>query len=158
MKAMRRRLIVAIIGPALIAGGVAGWYFWLRKPPLDDRRQIIQLVADVERGVEQKRTSTVMGHISSDYSDSHGFKRRLVQRLVIEAFRQPSPIDVVVQLEGIQIEGDRASLHVEADYSLEGPIGEGQTTHVSADVELRRERGGWKVIKAEGWQSPALQM
>jgi len=154
---MKARLVAGILGLALIAGG-AGWYFWLRKPPRDDRRQIIQLVADVEQAVEQKQTSAVMRHIAQDYSDSHGLDRLALQRLVLQAFRQASPIDVVVQLGEIEIEGDRATVHVEADYSLEEPIGEGYIRHISADAVLARKGGGWKITQAEGWQSTALEM
>lgn len=155
---MRSRLIAALAGLALLGGGVAVWHFMLRPTAVDDRRQILLMVAELEQAVEQRRTSTIMRHISEDYQDGHGFDRRLVQRLVLEAARQPNPIDVVVQLGEITIEGDQAGAHVEVDYSLGAPVGAGESTHLSADVVFRRERGGWRVLRADGWQGAALEM
>lgn len=155
---MRSRLVVAAIGLVIIGGGVTVWHFVLRPPGLTDRQQILRMVAELEQAVEQRQTSTVMRYISEDYRDGHGFDRRMIQRLVVQAARQRSPIDIVVQLGPILIEGDTATARVDADYSLEEPLGEGMGTHVSAEVVFRRERGGWRVLRADGWQGPALEM
>lgn len=155
---MRGRQVAAIIGILLIVGGLALWHFVLRGPGLDDRQQIIRLIADVEQAVEQGKTSSVMRCISDDYNDAHGFDRRMIHRLVVGGLHQSGPIDVVVQLGEIVVEGDRATVHIELDYSLGRPLGMGEDFHASVDVTLQREGGNWKVVRSDGWQGAALQM
>ncbi len=154
---MPARLLVALVGLLAIASGVAVWQLSLRPPAGDDRRQIILMVAKLEQAIEQRRTSTVMRYISRDYHDGYGFDRRMIQRLVLQAARQAQPIDLVVQLGSISLEGDLATVHVEADYAVGAPVGAGESTHVSGELLLRRERGGWKVLRSDGWQGPALE-
>ncbi|MCD6359808.1 MAG: hypothetical protein J7M38_03020 [Armatimonadetes bacterium] len=155
-----QRGLIGVAALAALAAGLALWYFVLRPPALSDRRQIVELVANLERAVEQRRTSTVMRCISADYEDGYGLTRPVLQRLIVEAARDPEPIDVVIQLSDIAIEpdGSRASAHIEADYALGEPVGMGESTHISVDVVFRRERGGWKIIRADGWQASALEM
>ena len=151
----RRRAIVWVVAVVVVVGGAAVWYFLLRPPAPSDREQIITMVADLERAVEQKKVSDVMRYVAPDYQDPQGYDHRAVQRLVIAALRDPTPVDVVVQIGDMDIQGNQATLHVDADYSFGQPVGMGESQHVSVEATLHRERGGWKVVSAQGWQQAA---
>ncbi len=149
---MARRAIPWIVGGIAAAVAAIVWIAWPRPEPLSDRQQVLRLIADVERAVEQKRVSDLMRYVSKDYHDSHGYDRRMVQRLAIAGARDPQPIDLSVEVTDITVKGDTATFTAEVDYSLVGFAAPGRSTHLTVRGELRRERGGWKVISADGWQ------
>ncbi len=138
----------------LVAVGVAvGVYYWQRAGGgKDDRQQIIELVANVERGVEEKSISRVMDYVSQDYQDETGNDRRTLQQLAMAAFRDTQPFDVVVQLTDLEIHGGEATLTADVEFSAGQPVGIGESTRLTVTAKLRRERGGWKVVEAEGWE------
>jgi len=148
---MLRRLVPWVFVVVVIGAG-AGWYLLTRPEPLSDEQQIVRLIADVQRAVEQRKTSDVMRYVSDDYHDRRGLDRLDVQRLVIAGARNRATMDLSVQVTSIEVQGDSATFTAEVDYSVGGPAMPGRSNHLTVSAELRRERGGWKVISAEGWQ------
>ncbi len=153
---MTRQRVLLALGVVLIASGV--WFSLMRRPRPDDREKIIKMVVDFERAVEARKTSAVMAYISQDYEDASGYDRRAVQRLMLAAFQGGNPIDVVSQVGEVSIEGDLARVHVEADYSFGHRMETGASAHMAVDVTLQRERGGWKIIRADGWQGVGSEL
>jgi len=145
-------LVVAVV----VAGGL--YYSQRMGGGKNDRQQIIELVADVERAVEEKKTSGLMHHVSQDYQDETGNDRRALQRLVMAAFRDNQPFEVVVQLSDLEIHGDEATLTADVEFSVGQPVGIGESTRLRVTASLRREGGGWKVLKAEGWEEASEQL
>lgn len=143
-------VIYTLAGLALIA--IAVYLLALRPAPVDDRTQVLRLIADAERAIEQKRPSDLMALISNDYSDDRGNDRRSVQRLVIAGARQRGNIDLSVQVTDITVKGDTATFTAEVDYAYDGPVGADATSHLTVRGRLRREGRRWRVVKAEGWQ------
>ncbi len=148
---MLRRLVPWVFVVVVIGAGGA-WYLLTRPEPLSDEQQILRLIADVQRAVEQRKTSDVMRYVSEDYHDTRGLDRRAVQRLVMAGARDRSTMDLSVQVTSVEVQGDSATFAAEVDYSVGGPAMPGQSNHLTVRGELRRERGGWKVASAEGWQ------
>ncbi len=155
---MRRRRVWLILGAAVLIGGGVLYFVVLRPEPVSDRQQILQLIADVERAVEQQRVSALMAHISEDYEDSHGYNRRTVQRLVVAAARDARTMDLSVQCPEISVQGDTASFVAEVDYSLDSTVERGSTTHLTVRGWLRREGRRWRVVRAEGWQGAGASL
>jgi len=149
---MARRIVPWVVVVVLLGGAGAAWFLNTRPAPLSDEQQVLRLIADVQRAVEQRKTSDVMGYVSEDYHDSRGLDRRGVQRLVMAAARDRSTMDLSVQVTSIEVHGDSATFTAEVDYSVGGTAMPGASDHLTVRGELRRERGGWKVISAEGWQ------
>lgn len=144
-----RRAIIAAIFITVIAG--AYYYFTIYRPPRQgtDREQILRLIANVEKAVEQGRVSGVMEYISEDYEDSRGFNRRMVQRMVIAGARDRRRMNLSVQVPEVEVSGDSAQFVAEVDMS----VNNGEMTHLTVSADLRRENGRWMVVGAEGWQS-----
>ncbi len=145
---MGRRAVIAAVVIAIIGGAV--YYFAFYGPPRQgsDREQILRMIVDVERAVEQSRVSGVMEHISQDYNDSHGLTRLMVQRLVTAGARDRRGVNLSVQVPDVEVTGDEATFAAEVDYSVSG----GEMIHMTVTGRLAREKGRWKVISAEGWQ------
>lgn len=137
-------IIIAVIGGAY-------YYFTIYRPPRQgsDREQILRVIVNVEKAVEQGRVSGVMEYISEDYEDSRGFNRRMVQRMVIAGARDRRRMNLSVQVPEVQVGGDTAQFVAEVDMSVDG----GEMTHLTVSAELQRENGRWMVVGAEGWQS-----
>ncbi len=152
---MNAQRVLIAIGAALIA--VGAWYFLTKGPRVDDRTQIIEMVVEVEQAVEARRTSTVLSHFSEDYRDTMGYDRRALQRFLSAGLRDGGHIDVVTQLGEIDVQGDTATVHVEVDYAFGQSAGGDGSAHMSVDVTLQRERGGWKIVRADGWQGSMLE-
>lgn len=138
----------------VVAGGLGYFYFFVMAPQqVPDRQQVLRLIADVERSIEQKRISGVMEHISEDYEDSYGFTYRMIQRLVISGARGSTTFNLSVQVPEMEIDGDRASFVAEVAYTTgDRPVTPSDARHLTVVGQLQRERGTWKVISAEGWQ------
>lgn len=149
---MPRTVLVVVALTSIVLIVTAVYFLGLRPAPVDDRTQVLRLVADAERAVEQKRPSDLMALISNDYSDDQGNDRRSVQRLVIAGTRQQGNIDLSVQVTDIDVQGDTATFTAEVDYSFGGPVRPDGATHLTVRGWLQREGRRWKVIKAEGWQ------
>lgn len=146
---MGRRGIVAALTIAIISGAV--YYFTIYRPPREgtDREQVLRLIVEVEKAVEQGRVSGVMEHISEDYSDDHGLNRRMVQRMVMAGARDRRRLTLSVGQPRIEVSGDTATFVTDVDFS----VNDGRDVrHLTVRGQLRREDGRWKVVSADGWQ------
>lgn len=144
----RRAVVVALVIAAI---GGAYYYFTVYLPPRQgtDEQQIMRLIVDVQRAVEQSNVSGVMEYISDDYEDRHGLNRRMVHRLVLGAARDRRQINLSVEVPEIEVDGDSARFVAKVGMS----VGRGEMADFTVSGELRRERGRWLVVSAEGWQT-----
>ena len=143
------------ISLAIMAVGVLVYYYLFVLPAerLPDRQQVLRVIADVERAIERERVSSVMQHISDDYEDSYGFNRRMVQRLVLAAARDSRSLNLSVQVPELEVDGDFATFVAEVSYTTgDEPVGIRDAQQVTVVGQMRRERGRWMVISADGWQ------
>jgi len=143
----RAEIVVVII--AAIAGAAYYFYFYLPPRRGTDEEQVLRLIVEVEKAVEQGSVSGVMQHISEDYSDRHGLNYRMVQRLVVAGARDSRGVILSVQVPEVQVSGDAASFVAEVEYGFQGQT---EPVHLTVNGSLVREGGRWKVISAEGWQ------
>lgn len=143
----RRAAIIALV----IAGiGGAWYYFTIYLPPRrgSDRAQILRMIADVERSVEQGRISGVMDYVSEDYQDRNGFNRRMVQRMVIGAARDRRTVNLSVEVPEVEVSGDSAQFAADVEMWVDG----GDPRQLTVTAQLQRESGRWMVVSADGWQ------
>jgi len=133
------------------AAGLFAW--WRTRPRLSEAEQIEVVISRIEEGIEAKSPQQVLSQVSEEYSDTWGItyeKARLLSRRVL---REPERIRVdILDYKGPTIQGDFADLELSVHASVLS--GENPITEVEGNVELvlRKERKGWKVINAQGWQ------
>lgn len=146
------RRISVIAGVLLAAGALVHWRF---SPRLTDSQQIVQLILQVRRATETKNAAQLLSYISDEYNDGT-FTKRDLTRLVVMAFRSPEPYRVQVEQPALHIQGNRATVDVKAKLWVGQPEApEEQEIPLQVHAELVRVRGGWKVIRAKGWEPAA---
>jgi len=126
----------------LCAGGFAAW--WFTNPRISDERQIQNLVAKVEHGVETKSGREIMECVAPDYQDSSGFDRLEVLKLVTSWVRSPEQADVVVGEYQIEVEGRNAIGHF--DVQVEVQEGERFRAPLQMEFEVKFERQ-WRKLR-----------
>ena len=136
---------------------VAFGAWWLTNPRISNERQIENLVAKAEHGVETKSGREIMECVSPDYKDSSGLDRLEILKLVNHWVRSPDQADVVIEDYQIRVEGSSAIGHFSVQVYLQG---EGQSQaplwmelEVSFEKRWRKLRQVWLVKSVEG---PAL--
>jgi len=148
---MRRRLMLAapII---LVAGGALLWVS--ARPKLSQEQQIAQVILQVKQAVEAKRAGALLRHLSKDYDDGVHSRREITQ-LVIQGFRSPDAFRVHVEPPKVDVQGDRATARVRAEFWAGPP--DDTAGHVRLDVNMTFARSGrrWKILGARGWE-PAM--
>ena len=149
MRPAGRWILIALVA----LGGLVYCYVAVVRPrSVADVTQILRLNADVERAVEQRRPSEIMGCISQDYEDPSGNTYRALQRLLIGAGRAQGTLELSVQAPELEVAGDTATFAAEVDLASAGQISSEAMTHLTVTGQLRKERGRWKVVSATGWQ------
>ncbi|MGD9498087.1 MAG: hypothetical protein AB7Y46_17430 [Armatimonadota bacterium] len=149
---MGRRAARWLIPLGVPAAAFAAYWYLTRPEPGTPRQQILRLIAEVERAIEQRRVSDVMKFVSEDYQDSRGYTRRDVQRLVVAGLRSRNVLDLSVQVTQISVRGDQASFMAEVDYCVGQPVSAGRAAHLTVQGHLRREGRHWRIVRGEGWQ------
>lgn len=133
------------------AGVVLAW--WLTRPRLSDAEQIGLVVDQIKAGLEKKSPREVLTHISADYHDSEGINYARAKFLASRLLREPEQIEInILNYTGPVIAQDLAELKLTVNASA---LSSGaRVAQVSGEVKLtfRKERKGWKVLDAEGWQ------
>jgi hypothetical protein len=144
---MRRVVAVVVV---LAAVGATAWW-WLR-PRLTDEQQVVRTILKVRRAVETKNAGQFLACISDEYDDGT-LKKRDITQMVVTGFRVPDPFRADVETPAIRILGDRAIVDVKVRFWIGQPGAAGETAKaLQVHAELVRTLGGWRVIRASGWE------
>ena len=135
---------------AVLIGALGAW--WLLRPRPTDREQIERVVDQIEKGVESKRPGHVLGQISADYHDSSGATKTDLRRLSLALMRSEVSVEVTIDRFEFQVHGRDAEGTAEVGILARGG---GADVRASGPVRIlfAKERKGWKVTSAEGWQA-----
>lgn len=145
--------IVGIVALAVAAG--VGVYLLVRPPATSDEAQIRALAKDIESAFEHKKLKACMAVVADDYSDNvgNGSKAELENELRTN-FQLVREIHVSLDDMTIDVHGDEADLAVTATGRAETVLGDVSLNeyvgHTRFVLALRKERGRWKVFRAEG--------
>ena len=140
-----------VVGVALVLGALGVGIWLVSRPSPSDEAQIAKLIIDVKQAVEAKSVGGVLKHISDDYDDG-GYTKRDITRLAVSGFREPEPFHVHVEAPDIWVSGDTAEARVRADFWTGESGLAPDPVHLDLLVEFIKVRGGWKVIRASGWE------
>ena len=156
---MRSRTLVIIAVIVLGAGGYG--VYRLTRPALDDKTQIRNLVLTAARSLEQQRVKSFMAVVADDYSDGT-YTKRDIENLVRGAVLQTGEIRIVTKMPSLEIQGTTARATVQAEVVVgRGRPGPGSTEiaqgNYTVEMALRKDRHGWQVTSARGWESAQAQ-
>ena len=151
---MNAKRIVAIA--LLIAVAGVGVYLIVRQKFTSEEAQIRKLMAQVEKNFESQKLKKCLAVASEDYSDNigHDTKADLKDSLRL-LFQTSRSVSVKLQDIEIEVRGNEADVALTAtaraenvllgDVSLHRLVG-----YTRFVVTARKERGRWKVLRAEG--------
>jgi ketosteroid isomerase-like protein len=146
-----------LIFVGLLLLGLALAAFLLSRPKVSDANQIFSVIDELKVAVERKNTQDIMNHISEAYHDSSNLTQRDLQLMSLQLARTGGNIKVnITDYTEPKITGKKAMLSLAAEIKYtEG----GEITSSTGKIifSFAKEKGKWKVIKAEGWQNWAGQ-
>ncbi|MEC7987442.1 MAG: hypothetical protein VX278_19895 [Myxococcota bacterium] len=138
---MKKELVIAVILLALLAV----FSFW--PTPESDEKQIQRVIDTIESGMEEADLSMVMKQISEDYSDPQGMSKRAIRGILFQQFRKRGSLGITFSPMGIDIDGNRANVSLEAlviEGSLLGLSADADALHV--EIELHKEDTTWRIV------------
>jgi len=110
---MRTRLAVSLLFVALLTGGcpkggspidIPG----ITGPKMSDTEQIVDVLDDVHRGIENKRIYKVLAHVSKNYYDKEGRDYTAIQAYLNRLFKDYRDIRITRTRPRVIVQGDRA--------------------------------------------------
>ena len=139
-----------IVGGLLLLGGMV-WLLWPREA-LPPEEQIRRVLLQGKRGLEKGSASQVMAVVSRDYKDDT-FRYPDISRTLVYVSREVDEISIALSQPVIQIspEGQTARVHFDQVEILATSHGQTRPYQTPVDLELRREKKGWKVTRVTGW-------
>ena len=144
------RTVAAVGALILVALGVVIW--WQTRPRPSDEAQIVNVILEVKRAVEDKRAGKVLEHISDDYDDGT-YSKREITRLALQGFRETEPFHVHVQNPDIQVSGEKAQVGLRAEFWMGQPGTESDHIPLDLVLDLVKTSRGWQVIRVKNWDA-----
>ena len=139
-----------VVGGLVLLGGAG----WLLRPQeaLPPEEQIRRVLLQGKRSLEKGSASLVMAVVSRDYEDDT-FRYHDISRALIHVFREVDEISMALSQPDIRIspEGQTARVHFAQVDILATSHGQTRPYQTPVDLELRREKKGWKVTRVTGW-------
>ncbi len=132
----------------VLAALAAASYLMTHKPSLTDEERIREVLREAEEAVEAKNVRGCLQHVSESYHDEYGNDKHELYRKAIAGFRNVEPFNLTVTVMQIRVEGDRAYVSLEVDFSA----GERAVRGVAMDVVFAREGRRWRAISATNYE------
>jgi len=145
---MRTRNIIIGAVVLLLAGGLTYWR--LSRPRLSPEEQIRALIVRGEKAIERKDVGDIMGCVSADYHDSVGLTNLDIRRVAIGLARSQSAVEVDLRQLRFEVHGSEGVVHAVVHLYITGE--QNREVQGAVDLQVRPERGGWKVVSSDGWQ------
>jgi hypothetical protein len=145
---MRTRNIIIGAVVLLLAGGLTYWR--LSRPRLSPEEQIRALIVRGEKAIERKDVGDIMGCVSADYHDAVGLTNLDIRRVAVGLARSPAAVEVDLRELRLEVHGSEGVVHAVVHLYITGE--QNREVQGAVDLQVRRERGGWKVVSSDGWQ------
>ncbi|MCD6352027.1 MAG: hypothetical protein J7M26_07900 [Armatimonadetes bacterium] len=138
----------------ILAVGLTAGYLGLR-PRMSDRDLIYHMLADMEQRANQGDYFSLMRYVDDDYRDGSGYSKDDLKRLALQAGRSGEQVQVHVEVKGLVLVKNTATLRVELDViRSEGEGRPRENYTITARLHKRGRR--WLVARADGWQEAAF--
>lgn len=150
---MTRTGYIIVIALGVLLAGCAGGGVNLDIPGLSgkasDEEQIAKLLDDVHLGMETRKVSKIMRHVSPNYLDEEGRDFEGIRDYLDRIMNNYREIEINRSAPRVLVEGDRA--RVIESFGTTGDPGSFQTPPVTLQgqvaVYLERTDGGWKIVE-----------
>ena len=144
---------VMVIAVGVLLAGCAGGGLDIDIPGLSgqasDETQIAKLLENVHLGMETRKVSKIMRHVSANYRDEEGRDVEGIRDYLDRIMNNYREIKIDRSAPRILVEGDRA--RVIESFGTSGDPGNFQTPPVTLQgqvaVYLERTDGGWKIVE-----------
>ncbi len=145
-------LVLAILG---------GLILWLAQSAVSEKERVKAAVLEAIRAAEDESPEILAQVFSLQYRGYYGENRGELLRLAERDFRRISDLDIDVEDWTIEIEGDRARVHLRFKFRLKytrGPYRNVPITRLSpssrgddnqADLVLQLEGDSWRIVQLE---------
>lgn len=116
--------------------------------PTSDEQQVRELISNAEEAAEARDVSDVLALVADDYTDRQGNTRDSLQLFLRAFFAAHPKLELVTSIDSVEFPADglaRARVSVRGLELERFDFGESAVL----DVELRREDGRWRVVRAD---------
>jgi hypothetical protein len=118
------------------------------KSPTSDETQVRELLVAAENAAEARDVGDVLDLVGADYTDTQGHTRDSLANFLRAFFAMHPKLELMTSVDGVEFPVDglaRARVTVRGLQLDRFSLGE----TVTLDVELRREGGDWRVVRAD---------
>lgn len=151
---MRNWTVSAIIIVALALGGCAGkagvQIPGITSPKLTDEQKIEQILADVQKAMQDHRAGKVLSYVSKNYHDQEGRDYAALTAYLDTIFKEYRQIAITRTRPRIVVEGDKAQA-LETFGTTAKPFSVGASpdldTHGTVWVYLERAGNTWEIVE-----------
>jgi hypothetical protein len=116
--------------------------------PTSDEQRVRDLVASAETAAEARDVGDVLDLVGDDYADAQGNTRDSLQLFLRAYFAAHPKLELVTSIDSVEFPADglaRARVTVRGLDLDRFDVGDS----VALDVELRRQGGEWRVVRAD---------
>jgi hypothetical protein len=118
-----------------------------------DEQQVRALIASAEQAAEARDVGDVLDLVGDHYADAQGNSRDSLRLFLRGYFAAHPKLELVTSVDDLQFPvADLARAHVTVRGLELGRFDFGRS--VALDVELRREAGEWRVVRADRAREP----
>lgn len=152
---MMRTFVIAAVALSLVPvmGGCPkslGIDIPLLTPKTSDESQILELMNNVHRDMQARRTNRLMTYLSEDYLDSQGRDYAAMREYLVAFFGRYRSIEITRVPPKLKIDGDTA-VATETFGTQARPFDPNENPvinlHGQMDVYLHREDGVWRIVE-----------
>ncbi|MBI5181784.1 MAG: hypothetical protein HZA06_02600 [Nitrospirae bacterium] len=126
---------------------------------VSEKGKILSIIKEGKAAIEAEDAAKSMSYVSLQYSDDYGLKYLMVQRILIEVFKEFDGFNVILNNIEIEVNEDKAiatfdlrvnvTLHNQQGYLVgtnDGPA--------RVKMDFIKERFKWQVVKVAGIKMP----
>jgi hypothetical protein len=132
----------------LFVGALCGASVIACSSATSDEQQVRELISRAEEAAEARDVSDVLDLVGADYADRQGNTRDSLQLFLRAYFAAHPKLELVTSVDDVEFPADglaRARVSVRGLELDRFDFGES----AALDVELRREGGEWRVVRAD---------
>jgi hypothetical protein len=147
---MRRRAKWIIVLAVLLGIG-AVVAVKLIPPRQTPEQQILGILTQIQKAIEEKSLRGTMRHVSESYRDPTCESKMELTRLAISGFHEPGQFRIVLQPNWPSVTGSQATVDVRVDFTVTNGPAARHLEPFTVRTRWAKEGRHWRIIWAEGY-------